>query len=138
MGPVAQKHNVVVVIEPLNKKESNIVNTVSEGAEIARAVNHPNIKLLADFYHMALENEGPQALIDAGALIKHCHIAEKERRTTPGVHSDDFTGYFKALKEINYTGAISVECRWSDFEKQIPESIAYLKEQISLVNQAGL
>ena len=138
MGPVAQKHNVVVVIEPLNKKESNIVNTVSEGAEIAQAVNHPNIKLLADFYHMALENEGPQAVIEAGSLIRHCHIAEKEDRAAPGTASDDFTGYFKALKAINYTGAISIECRWSDFEKQIPESIAYLKEQISLVNQAGL
>ena len=138
MGPVARKYDVVVVIEPLNKKESNIVNTVSEGAEIARAVNHPNIKLLSDFYHMALENEGPQAVIEAGALIKHCHIAEKENRAAPGTTGDDFTGYFKALKEINYQGAISIECRWSDFDKQVPESIAYLKEQINLVNQAGL
>lgn len=138
MGPVAKKYDVVVVIEPLNKKESNIINTVAEGAEIVRAADRMNIKLLADFYHMALENEGPQAVIEAGALIKHCHIAEKEGRAAPGTAGDDFTGYFKALKEINYTGAISIECRWSDFDKQVPESIAYLKEQINLVNQAGL
>ena len=136
MGPVAKKYDIVVVIEPLNKKESNIINTVAEGAEIARAVNHPNIKLLADFYHMALENEGPQAVVEAGDLIKHCHIAEKENRAAPGTAGDDFTGYFKALKKINYTGGISIECRWSDFDKQVPESIAYLKEQINLVNKS--
>lgn len=137
MGPVAKKYDVVVVIEPLNKKESNIINSVAEGAKIVKAVDRMNVKLLADFYHMALENEGPQAVIEAGSLIKHCHIAEKENRAAPGTAGDDFTGYFKALKEINYTGAISIECRWSDFDKQVPESIAYLKEQINLVNQAG-
>lgn len=137
MGPVAKKYDVVVVIEPLNKKESNIINTVAEGAEIVRAADRMNIKLLADFYHMALENEGPQAIIDAGELIKHCHIAEKENRAAPGTAGDDFTGYFKALKKINYTGAISIECRWSDFDKQVPESIAYLKEQINLVKNVG-
>jgi sugar phosphate isomerase/epimerase len=132
MGPIAQKHDVVVVIEPLNKKESNIINSVYEGAQIARAVDHPNIKLLADFYHMAVEDEGPQALIEAGPLIKHCHIAEEEGRTAPGVNGDDFTGYFKALKQIGYTGAISIEGRWK--AEQLPQALAYLKKQIAIVN----
>jgi sugar phosphate isomerase/epimerase len=127
---LGEKYGVVVVIEPLRKQETNFINTVRQGTEIARAVNHPNLRVLADFYHMACEDEDAQAIVEAGSLLYHCHIAEKDERTAPGVKGDDFTPYFKALKEIKYQGKISLECSWKNFEEEIIPAVAEMKRQI--------
>lgn len=134
MGPVAHRFNIVVCIEPLNRGECNFINSLAGGAQIVGLVGHSNIKLLADFYHMAREGEGPDEVIKAGRYLRHCHIAENKGRTPPGKARDDFTGYFEALKQINYRGRISVECRWKDFTGELPTAIAYMKEQIMAVN----
>ena len=51
MAPIAEKYNVTVVLEPLNTQECNFINSVDEGGEIVKEVNHPNFMLLADIYH---------------------------------------------------------------------------------------
>lgn len=135
MGPVAGKYGVVVSVEPLNRKETNFINSLGEGAEIVREVGHPNVRLLADLYHMAVEDESAEEIVKAGDLLYHCHIAEKVGRKAPGVNKYDFTPYFRALKEVGYKGRISVECSWDDFDKQLPMAIGYLREQIEAVNQ---
>ena len=127
---LGEKYDVVVVVEPLRKQETNFINTVRQGTEIARAVNHPNLRALADFYHMACEDEDAQAIVEAGDLLYHCHIAEKAERTAPGVKGDDFTPYFKALNAINYKGSISLECNWKNFEEEVAPAIAEMKRQI--------
>jgi sugar phosphate isomerase/epimerase len=134
MGPVAQRFDVFVCVEPLNRGECNFINSLSEGAEIVGLVDHPNIGLVADFYHMAREGEGAEEVIKAGKYLRHCHIAEKKGRTPPGKAKDDFAGYLQALKRINYKGRISIECRWEDFTEELPMAIAYMKEQIRAVN----
>lgn len=129
MGPLAAENDVIVVIEPLNTKETNFINSVAEGTEIAKEANHPNICVLADFYHMGMENEGPDSIRKAGALLKHCHIAEKEDRSAPGTTDYDFTPYFKALKDIGYTGGISIEGRWNDFENDLAAALKIMQTQ---------
>jgi sugar phosphate isomerase/epimerase len=135
MGPIAGKYDVIVCIEPLNSKECNFINSVGEGAQIAKLVNHPNIKLLADMYHMARENEPPSAIVKAGPLLYHCHIAENENRWFPGKNREDLTGYLAALKQIGYDGRISIECKWDKFEEELPVAFAYMNEQVEKVNQ---
>ncbi|HBL74667.1 MAG: xylose isomerase [Bacteroidetes bacterium GWF2_42_66] len=130
MGPIAAKYDVIVVIEPLNKKECNFINSVSEGGEIVKAVKHPNIQLLADLYHMKMDDEGPESILKYGKLLRHVHIAEKEGRAAPGTHREDFRPYFEALKKVRYKGNISVECKWENFEAQIPLVIKAIQEQI--------
>ncbi len=131
MGPIAAKYGICVVIEPLNSKECNFINTVKEGTDIARAVNHPNIAVLADIYHMARDDEGAESIRYAGKLLKHCHLAEREGRKMPGTNNYDFRPYFKALKDINYQGRLSLEGRWDNFDKQLVPVITYLNEQWS-------
>lgn len=133
MGPIAKKYDVTVCLEPLNKKECNFINSVSEGGEIVKDVNHKNIKLLADIYHMRMENEGPESIIKYGHLLRHVHIAEKEGRSAPGTHGEDFGPYFAALKKVNYTGRISIECRWENIETQAPTALQTLRNQIGKV-----
>ncbi|MFC1563657.1 sugar phosphate isomerase/epimerase family protein [candidate division KSB1 bacterium] len=130
MGSIAGKYGVVVSIEPLNMRETNFINTLNEGVEITKTVDHNNIRLLADLYHMLQENETPAEIINAGGLLFHCHIAEKDKRTPPGIVRDNFKPYFEALKQINYRGRISIECRWDDMKEQMPIAVEYLHEQI--------
>ena len=134
LGPVAQKYGVVVVVEPLQRSESNFINTVAEGAAIVKEVGHPNIALLADIYHMLRENEGAESIVAAGPLLRHCHIAEKDNRTPPGAAGDDFTPYLEALRRIGYAGGISMECRWDDLAVELPRAVKTLEDQIAKVN----
>jgi len=134
LGPVARKYGVVIVVEPLQRSECNFINTVAEGAAVVKEAGHPNVRLLADIYHMLRENEGPESLVAAGPLLRHCHIAEKDRRTPPGVAGDDFTPYLRALRRIRYSGGISLECRWGDLAAELPAAIEALKRQIAMVD----
>ncbi|QGY44313.1 TIM barrel protein [Maribellus comscasis] len=133
MAPIAGKYNVVVVLEPLNKKECNFINSVAEGGEIVKEVNHPNFMLLADIYHMLMDNESPENIIKYGDLIKHTHIAEKEGRAAPGTHNEDFKPYLEALKKVNYSGMMSIECNWDNLESESVTSIAEIKKQVSML-----
>jgi sugar phosphate isomerase/epimerase len=131
MAPIAARYDVVVVLEPLNTKESNFINSVLEGGEIVEEVDHPNFRLLADIYHMLMDDEGPESIEKYGHLIHHTHIAEKEGRAAPGTHNEDFTAYFKALKNAGYKGMMSVECRWENMEAQALLAIETIKNQLS-------
>ena len=129
-GPIAAKYGITIVIEPLQLAECNIINTVTEGVKLAKAVDHPNVKVLADFYHMACDGEGPESIVAAGDLLQHVHVAEKEKRTAPGMEGDDLRPYLKALKEIGYDGMISIEASFGDDAAvQAPRSLAELRKQ---------
>jgi len=134
IGPVAQKYDVVISLEPLNTKECNFINSVAEGGEIVMSVNHPNFRLLADIYHMKMEDESPENIIKYGDLLFHVHIAEKEGRAAPGVHGEDFSPYLQALKEVGYKGRMSIECRWENLEVQAKDSLLVLQKQIRDLN----
>jgi sugar phosphate isomerase/epimerase/lysophospholipase L1-like esterase len=127
MGPVARKYGITVAIEPLQKSECNFINTVGEAVDIAREVNDPNIRVLADIFHMMREKEGPDALIRAGKYLVHCHIAELKDRTAPGMAGDDFRPYFAALKKAGYRGGISIEGSWK--ADNLEKALQVLKEQ---------
>lgn len=133
MGPIAEKYDVVVVLEPLNTKEVNFINSVAEGGEIVREIDHPNVRLLADIYHMMMEDEGPESITEYGDLIRHTHIAEKEGRAAPGTHGEDFTPYLKALKDVGYKGRMSIECRWENMEAQAGPAIEHIKKQLETI-----
>jgi len=134
MAPLAEKYGITIAVEPLNRGETNFINSLAEGVEIVEAVNSPKVKLLCDIYHMLKEDESPAEIVKYGKHIVHCHIAEKESRTPPGVKGDDFRPYLSALKKINYKGGLSIECFvYTDFEKEARKGIEVLKQQLSEV-----
>ncbi|CAN5166637.1 hypothetical protein BH09BAC3_BH09BAC3_31170 [soil metagenome] len=130
---VASTHNIEIAVENLNSTETNFINTLQEAYEVVKKVNHPNLRLCADIYHMLKENESPAIIEKAGKLIVHCDLAEKENRTAPGVKGDDFRPYFKALKKINYTGAIIIESKWDNLSSQGGPALTYLEKQVGEV-----
>jgi sugar phosphate isomerase/epimerase len=130
MAQVAQKHKIIIAFESLNSTETNFINTLQEAAEVVKKVNHPNFRLNADIYHMMKENEPPQHILDAGNIIAHVEIAEKEKRSLPGVKGDDFRPYLRALKTINYRGPIVIEAYLDKSDQEIPQAHKYLTQQL--------
>ena len=129
----AEKNGVIVAIEPLQTEETNFINTVPEGAQIARETGSEYIAVIADLFHMARMKEPPEDIINSADKLVHCHIAEVEERTAPGVKGDDFTPYLKALKSIKYDGRMSFECSWQDIDTQLPKAIQTMREQIQSI-----
>lgn len=133
IAPTAEEYGVKVAIEPLQTSETNFINTVKEGAEIARKTGSDNICVIADLFHMMRMSESPDDIVEAADKLVHCHVAELAKRTAPGVDGDDFTPYLLALKKIKYTGRMSFECSWQDIDTQLPKAMEVMKEQITSI-----
>ena len=115
IAPLAEQAGVTLVIEPLNTKECNFINTLAEGAKMVEACAHPSVGLLADTYHMGFSGEGPETMRQFGQHLRHFHYAEYPSRRYPGADGTSYREWFGALREIGYTGAVSMECSWTDF-----------------------
>jgi sugar phosphate isomerase/epimerase len=133
LAQIAQKHSVVLILESLETVETNFLLTLSSTAEVVRAVNNPNFKLNADIYHMLREGESPQSIVDAADLLVYCEIAEKLKRTLPGIMGDDFKPYLRALKKAKYKGPIFMEPGGKYPDGDMHLSYNYLTKQINEV-----
>ncbi len=133
LGPLAQKHSVTIVVEPLNRAECNFINSLAEGANVVRAAAHPNVRLLADAYHMLRDGESYDEILKHGALLRHAHLAENSNRAAPGVNGEDFRPFFRALARVGYQGRVSIECSWKNFEVELPAALACLRQQLAEV-----
>ncbi len=131
-APLAEKHGVVLVVEPLNRGECNLVNTVLEGAVAVARVARPGVRLLVDIFHMLRNGESPDDIVKAGPWIAHAHVAEMAIRSAPGVKGDDFGPFLRALKLAGYTGALSLECSWgTDMRAEAAKGFQTIRAQLS-------
>ena len=88
-----EKTGVVVVIEPLSYAECNILNTVDEGADMARRINRPGVRALADTYHMEANGESLASIVAAADVLAHAHTADTGR-FAPGTGDYDHAALF--------------------------------------------
>jgi sugar phosphate isomerase/epimerase len=131
LGPIAEQHQITIAIEPLNQQESNIVNRASEGLQLVREVNHPSIQLLIDYYHLVMEQEAPEIILEAGSAIRHLHFARVEGRTFPAEQDNGAARFFANLRRVQYSGRCSVEAYTQDFASDAPRALRFLKTAIS-------
>jgi sugar phosphate isomerase/epimerase len=128
IAPVARENGITIVVEPLRKQETNIINTAREGLALVKAVDRPEIKLLVDYYHLAEEGESPDIIAEAGPLLAHTHIANPAGRVYPlNLDESPYGGFFSNLCKIGYAGRISVEASTKDFASDAPKSLALLR-----------
>lgn len=130
IAAVAAKYNITLALENLNTTEVNFITTVKEALEIVKAVDHKNLRLCTDLYHMLKENESPGVIAEAKGYVVYCEVAEKEGRTPPGVHGDNFRPYFAALRKIGFKGKVVIECRWENVETQGAAAYGELRKQL--------
>lgn len=103
---------MTIVVEPLNRGETNIIHSVQEAFELAKAVDRPNIRCLGDLYHMAMEKETMAGILAAGPCLAHTHIANPDGRVYPRPEDEfEYARFFEALKSVGYQGRMSIEGR---------------------------
>ncbi len=133
LGEVAKEFDSIVLLEPLNKTETNIINSVSEGANLVRKLSHPNVMLLADLYHMGVEKEPIKSVTENADIIKHIHIANPEGRVFPAEEDGvDYTALKMTIEKAGYDARISIEGKANgDFKENAEESLRFLKKVFS-------
>lgn len=107
---IAERYDIEVILEPLYKTATNFINTFEEGLEICRAVDHPRVGIVMDFFHSYHEGEPYSVMEKAGPFLKHIHFAAEEDKRIPIRGEEEITKRFvKILKDIGYCGRIVLE-----------------------------
>jgi D-psicose/D-tagatose/L-ribulose 3-epimerase len=100
---------IKLCLEPCNRYETYVLNTVSDSLDMIAKINRPNVGLLLDTYHMNIEEKNLyKSLISAGSNLFHLHVNENDRGI-PGTGHIPWDEVFQALKDINYQGIAAVE-----------------------------
>jgi sugar phosphate isomerase/epimerase len=105
----AKEYNIGLTLEPVNRYESNFINTLNEGIEFIKRVEASNLGLLADTFHMNIEEVSIyDSIIQAKNYITHVHFADSNR-WAPGCGHLDFAKIVQTLKKIGYQDYVSAE-----------------------------
>jgi sugar phosphate isomerase/epimerase len=129
LAPAAREAGVVLFLEPLNRYEAYIVNRLEQGSAIVEEVG-PEIGIMADFFHMGIEEVDIAASIRANRRhIVYVHVADSNR-LQPGRGHLDFKPGFRTLKEIGYAGYLALECRVDGpYDEAVREAVALIRRE---------
>ena len=106
---LAGERNLRIALEPLNRFESDMVNTAEDVLRLVHDINHPAANVLLDGFHMAIEEKNiEEAITSVGEKLIHVQVSENYRGT-PGTGQTPWESFRKGLININYTGVISIE-----------------------------
>lgn len=110
----AADHGCIIAFEPINRFETDFINTCGQGLAMIEDVNHPALKLHLDTFHMNIEEKNQAAAIrKAGKLLGHFHACGCDRGT-PGNDHIDWKSIAAALKDIGYDGEVVIESFTTD------------------------
>lgn len=126
IGLAADKFGMQVAVEPLCRQETNMVNTLTEGAALAAAVDLPNVWVLADSYHMFLDGEPLENLRTVGRL-GHVHTALRDGRRYPTYAEGWLCLFMDGLHAIGYDGRITIEANTRCFAQEGPLALNVLR-----------
>lgn len=106
---MAAGYGLQIALEPLNRFESDLVNTASDIKKMIQEIQHPAARIVLDGFHMNIEEADiEQAILTAGHLLVHLQVAENYRGT-PGTGQTNWGAYRKGLEAIQYQGAVVIE-----------------------------
>jgi len=120
----AKSADITLALEPLNRFECYLLNTLKDGAAFTRRVNHPAVGVLFDTFHANIEEKDMVAAIRAQGrgIIRHVHCSANDRGI-PGEDHIPWTEVFGALNEIGYDGWFVLEA----FGRSLPGLAAATK-----------
>jgi len=109
LGEHARQYGVPLIFEPINRYETNLINTIAAGVELLQSLSTRNVKLLPDLFHMNIEEvDSAAALRAAAGLIGHLHFVDSNRRPA-GLGHIDYRPIVAALEAIGYDRFASAE-----------------------------
>src|SRR5687768_9921158 len=145
VSALAGARGLEIALEPLNRFESDLINTAEDVMRLIHDVNHPSAKVLLDGFHMAIEERDLEtAITTVGDKLIHVQVSENYRGT-PGTGQTPWQSFKAGLEKINYQGAVSIEsftpeikelagavCIWKNLAESqdgfASEGIAFLKK----------
>lgn len=129
-----ERAGIELWVEPVNRYETHFLVRLEQAASIIEPFSDPRLGIVADLFHMALDEPDVEAAIrDNVDHIGHVHLADSNRRL-PGRGTTDFVSAFKALDAIDYDGWMAFECgepgdnlpRASRYLEELPVSLSHL------------
>lgn len=130
---ITAARNITVLIEPLGRKLSNIVNNLPEAVALIEKFGKANLKTFIDYRYMVELNRPLSEIATYEPYIKHVHLdnplSEFPRRVVPRLDDGfDYSPLLEALKKISYKGILSVEASvFEDFPREIRECVDFFK-----------
>jgi sugar phosphate isomerase/epimerase len=118
---------VTLALEAQNHTETNYMTTIADAVRLAKLVNHPAVRVIADIYHLYMEPEPFDIVTDAADWIVHVHLSDVERKT-PGTGTYDFQPLFDRLRASGYAGRLSVECMTEIPEPEMTQTLAWVRD----------
>jgi sugar phosphate isomerase/epimerase len=110
LGEHAAGEGVYVLFEPLNRYEDHMVHTLAEAVDLCAAVGLPSVRVMADLFHMNIEERDlASAITQAADYLMHVHLADSNR-LQPGLGHTDFRSAFRAIHQIGFSGFLALEC----------------------------
>jgi sugar phosphate isomerase/epimerase len=133
LGGIAAREGVLLLLEPLNRYEDHMVNTLAQAAELARATGLASVQVAADTYHMNIEEADPLAALRAHAdRVGHVQLSDSNR-LEPGAGHLDWAALLGCLEDIGYDGWLAFECRLSgDPARVLPRATAMLRSALRI------
>lgn len=126
LGAHAGSVGVQVFLEPLNRYEDYLVNTLADAVSIVVEVDSPGVAVVADTYHMSIEEADCAASIrEAGDRIRHVQLGDSNR-LEPGAGHYDWPATLAALDSVGYDGWLAMECRLSGPTGEVLPRVAAL------------
>lgn len=129
LGEHAASEGALVLLEPLNRYEDHMLNTLAQALDLCEATGLDSVRVMADVFHMNLEEADLAASIRAaGPRLAHLHLADSNR-LEPGRGHTDFAPVLAALRETGFGGFMALECRLSaDAREALPAAVRHLRE----------
>lgn len=116
LGAYAGDRGIRIALEPINRFEIDMINTVDQALELLSEIDSPHVGLLLDSFHMNIEEKDTKAaILRAGDKLFHFHSNENDRGV-PGTGQVDWQGIKEGLQEINYQGALTIEAFTTELE----------------------
>lgn len=106
---IAEREDFDIILEPLNSAATNLITTFAEGLDVCKAVAHPRVGLLMDFFHSYKENEPFSVIREAGSYLKHIHFSTLDRRIPVDGDEAETAMLAAVLKEVGYQGRVTME-----------------------------
>jgi sugar phosphate isomerase/epimerase len=133
LGKQAQEQGVKLIYESLNRYETNMFNQLGKGADFLETLDSKNVVLLADLFHMNIEEESiANAIRENAGHIGHLHFADSNRRPV-GMGHTNMTDIAQALKDVGYEGYASAEVfPWPDPDAAAEQTIQAFRECFSM------
>jgi sugar phosphate isomerase/epimerase len=125
----AEREGVVIALEPLNRYENHMINTLAQAKALCEEVGSAHFGIAADTYHMNIEETDPlQSFVDARPWLKHVQLSDSNR-LEPGAGHLDWSALLNAVWAIGYAEEQAFECRLSGpADEVLPVAVTRLRQ----------